>query len=326
MLGLVIFISTCGASLSSGALVGFIFGHPRSMERARKSETNTLSAPSSTKIETGTGSFPESTRDNAASNYDGWANNNLVEVSDWITKIIIGLTLIQFTKITQWLQENGPTVGTAAGFSDPSQSKVFGISIIITFFILGFILSYVYTRTKFSDIIAKSIVSINNTLTNRLHKAEKKVEHLSEQVKSSDRAFAEIVRKLGGDEQSSQALKALYLPPPDSFRLAINVLDDLVQDEARDDLDYLWALKAAAYGQKFQYLRLTSADKSSQEEAADSAFFSAQKAVTISPEQKNYLRSLWNPTDPHYSDDEGDLRALWDDVNQRQRFSGIIDS
>lgn len=105
------------AALGGGFVVGFLFAVPRGTE---------LTASSRLKI-----------------------NNNLVEVSDWLTKIIVGLGLIHLSRMPVYLRESGAYVGeglksgAAGGGPAPAQ---FAAGLILYFVLLGFMAGYLITR------------------------------------------------------------------------------------------------------------------------------------------------------------------------------------
>ena len=75
-------------------------------------------------------------------------NTNLEEVSDWLTKIIIGVTLTQLTKIPGYLQGMADYI-VANSNCDTLDCRFAGpviISLFIYFFIAGFVSGYYYTR------------------------------------------------------------------------------------------------------------------------------------------------------------------------------------
>ncbi len=104
------------AALGGGFVVGFLFAVPRGTE---------LAANSRLKV-----------------------NNNLVEVSDWLTKIIVGLGLIHLSRAPSYLREAGAYVGAGlkpgtAGGPAPEQ---FAAGLILYFVLLGFLAGYLITR------------------------------------------------------------------------------------------------------------------------------------------------------------------------------------
>ena len=82
----------------------------------------------------------------------GAANTNLEQISDWLTKIIVGGALVQFQKLPE-------TINRAAAFMSPSlgseDEKYFAGGIIVFFSILGFLGSYLLTRIYLQPLLAQ---------------------------------------------------------------------------------------------------------------------------------------------------------------------------
>jgi hypothetical protein len=72
------------ACFASGALTGFLFGIPRVLQKPIGFETS--------RSESATGTPP------ALSSYELIINTNLDDVSDWLTKIIVGIGLVEIRK------------------------------------------------------------------------------------------------------------------------------------------------------------------------------------------------------------------------------------
>jgi hypothetical protein len=123
-----------GAALLSGFLLGFIFAIPRVGDQKEK----TASAPS---------------EDSPAP-----FNANLVEISDWLTKIIVGVGLVELKSIPGKLGElsyylapglqPAPCAGAVCTESLISGQAV-GLAILIFYFALGFLFGYVWTMIYF---------------------------------------------------------------------------------------------------------------------------------------------------------------------------------
>nr|WP_281721714.1 hypothetical protein [Nitrosomonas nitrosa] len=103
-----------------GALLGFLFGIPRSLQENRKSEGNAEGRP-------GYG-----------------ANTNLEQISDWLTKIIVGVGLTQIGELGAALGEIGDAFKTVLG--DDFLGKPIAIAIVIYFITAGFLYGYLWTR------------------------------------------------------------------------------------------------------------------------------------------------------------------------------------
>jgi len=119
-----------GASTVCGSAVGFLFGVPRHNE----------SSP-------GPGAQANAKRE------DGYhPNTNLEQISDWLTKIIVGIGLVQFPEGIALLKTLGTTAGPAFGTS-PS-GEIIAISLVVHYllvgFFQGFLLAYLWLPGAFS--------------------------------------------------------------------------------------------------------------------------------------------------------------------------------
>lgn len=119
--GLLLLISL--ASLLCGAVFGFLFGIPRLNKNYDPRED-----------------YQRTTKYTP--------NTNLEDVSDWLTKIIIGVTLTQLTKIPGYLQSLADSIllNNSCETLDCNFARPVIISGVIYFFIAGFITGYFYTR------------------------------------------------------------------------------------------------------------------------------------------------------------------------------------
>ena len=107
-----------GVALAMGVLVGFIFGVPRA---AQDGNAPTLVAVVTYK-----------------------ANTNLEQISDWLTKIIVGVGLVQLTTIPGKLRNLADYFATAFGAPVVPGSVV--LAILGYFGIFGFLLGYLWAR------------------------------------------------------------------------------------------------------------------------------------------------------------------------------------
>jgi hypothetical protein len=119
-----------------GFLIGFIFGIPRSI-KFRFDKTNN-------KLE------------NSTDNQTYFADNtNLEEISDWITKIIVGLTLVESRKLLLFLENSATSI--ANSYPDSSINLlVFSYSLLIFFSGYGFFGGYFWARALFGSILIQS--------------------------------------------------------------------------------------------------------------------------------------------------------------------------
>lgn len=109
------------ASITSGAAIGFLFALPRSI---------TISVPMGT--------------ERPSRGLTVRPNTNLEEVSDWLTKIIVGLTLTQLGKIPSAAAHLFTVLGRALGTLP--ESVIFAGCLVIYAFIIGLVNAWLATR------------------------------------------------------------------------------------------------------------------------------------------------------------------------------------
>lgn len=107
------------ASLATGGLFGFLFGVPRTLT----SEGTAPPAPAVPIIQ---------------------ANTNLEQISDWLTKILIGATLVQLGNVPGGAARLFNAMAPALG--DEPSSPGFAGGIVIYFAVVGFIGGWLITR------------------------------------------------------------------------------------------------------------------------------------------------------------------------------------
>jgi len=108
-----------GAAFFAGTIGGFLFGVPK-VESKPVGQTTSSSSSRYT------------------------ANTNLEDISDWLTKIILGLSLVHVDKIISFVDTVGQ--GVAAAIGAAQGSKVIAISSMIYGFVCGFITIYAWTN------------------------------------------------------------------------------------------------------------------------------------------------------------------------------------
>jgi len=122
---------SCG-SLLTGALLGFLFGIPRA--QANPDASAPAPAPGAANAGAGGGRTPRPFQD----------NTNLEQISDWLTKIIVGLGLINLGQIPTYLGRVAEYF--SKGFGPIEGSESITMALIVAFSVSGFLLGYLLTR------------------------------------------------------------------------------------------------------------------------------------------------------------------------------------
>ena len=144
--------TVAGASTAVGCMLGFLFGIPRSLQQSTVVEQTTLRPD-------GTNEARKAAQ--AAERQAFRSNTSLEEISDWLTKIIIGVGLVQFQTFIAYLYkaallasafvagkeikiaEDAALLNYSGDFSSP-----FFFALIIATLIAGCLFAYLETRTR----------------------------------------------------------------------------------------------------------------------------------------------------------------------------------
>src|SRR5947207_1288333 len=132
------------ASTVSGGAIGFLFGVPKIIQSDKTDATQGTSV-----------SVPSSDMNRATSlqgTYRQQVNTNLTEISDWLTKIIVGLGLIKLARLPSYLSDTAGAL--AAGIGGTPAARALAMGIIVSFSIGGFLLGYLTTRLFLAEALS----------------------------------------------------------------------------------------------------------------------------------------------------------------------------
>jgi hypothetical protein len=115
------------ACLASGGAVGFLFGIPKILQGGGPANNGANGTSADT-----------------ATFYRQQVNTNLEEISDWLTKIIVGLGLVQLGNIPSALSAVASQL--AGSMSTPPNNQAFALALIVYFLVVGFLFGYLSTR------------------------------------------------------------------------------------------------------------------------------------------------------------------------------------
>jgi hypothetical protein len=129
-------------SAMSGGLLGFLFGLPR----GRRAEPPSPRQPpeESTPIQTPATSPRSSVGPGMEREVATRPNTNLEDISDWLTKILVGVGLTQLASIGDGLRRLSSAVAPSLGGT--ANSGAFGLALMITYSLIGFMVGYLWTR------------------------------------------------------------------------------------------------------------------------------------------------------------------------------------
>lgn len=132
------------AYFAVGFLMGFLFGIPRVSQG----------------LGNGGGAATEGEKGGAGvTSYEQRVNTNLVEISDWLTKIIVGLGLIELRAVPERIHRAAVWMGQS--ISDKPATEIESVAsfcgaFIIFFSVVGFLAGYLLTRLYFSGAFSRA--------------------------------------------------------------------------------------------------------------------------------------------------------------------------
>jgi hypothetical protein len=122
------------ACIMAGSVIGFLFAIPRLSNQNSKEQDD-------------------------GSRHSYYSDNtNLEEISDWLTKIIVGVSLVEFKSILGKLSDASHTLSTAfsGGLNSGADYYAFSFGCILFFSFSGFVMGYVWTRLIFPKMLCDS--------------------------------------------------------------------------------------------------------------------------------------------------------------------------
>ena len=257
----VLSLAIAGACTSAGWLVGLLFGIPRSFSRA---QSNSILA-----------SIPSREPDGHRGRRPTRVNTNLEDISDWLTKTMVGVGLTGFYAFPGFLWHAADLVNRS-GFGWSPYGQSLALMLFVYFTAGGFWLGYVGTRTILTKLL---------------------------DVFDSDTTDAtEVLRGA-----TNAVLTHLYEPPPDGYEKAITLGEEFLKDPKRQDDAFLRAWLACAYGQKYSRNRDKGADAGELQQIKACVIREAKAAITADPKMKKLLWSFWQADE---EDLESDLAGI----------------
>jgi len=130
------------AAAAAGAVFGFIFGIPRTLNPADRAAVAAAAS-----------------QEGAAAHAVMAANTNLERVSDWLSTLLIGATLVQIKEIAAWVGALGKDLVKTGTIANDALIPV----IVILFFSLSFLGVYLITRLYLTSAFMQTLAMLTGT-------------------------------------------------------------------------------------------------------------------------------------------------------------------
>ena len=127
------FVLSSHAFLLGGMIVGFLFGIPRQVALSKNKDSK------------------DSTQQDDTYYND---NTNLEDISDWLTKIIVGVSLVEFTRIVRYIDLAAKNLGESFICIESQPAYIMGYGTIVFYASCGLVCGYLWTRIKLVLILA----------------------------------------------------------------------------------------------------------------------------------------------------------------------------
>src|SRR5262249_26586519 len=286
-----------------GGLVGFLFGIPRGMGQATR-----------TSAKNGSSSTSDSSDTSSVQAASGDKSTNLEQISDWLTKIILGAGLTQLVRIPDLMKRLGEAFGKAFG-----DNSFLPIVIVIGSLVFGFSAGYLMTQL----FLVKALLDAERAQTpvDTALKAATNFERAGQLRAATATLEAgltslrpETPKVAKRDLYERLTYNLLYEEPPSGFEKAILYADEYIDQEPTQPSPQVFTNLGAALGQKYRWDSQHQAPQQSLDETRGSALAAAQRAISLEPQMKSVLRTMWNPNDPtKVRSQEDDLEVFFDD-------------
>jgi hypothetical protein len=128
-------LMTAGAAMLSGGLLGFLFGVPHTREgEAAQAKVE--------EREEADGQQSKSVGGDSSPTYR--PNTSLEQISDWLTKMLVGVGLIEIKVIPAKLKSIADYLAKGLGGTD--QAQAFALTMLIYFSVCGFVFGFLWAR------------------------------------------------------------------------------------------------------------------------------------------------------------------------------------
>ena len=207
---------TGGTALLGGGLLGFLFGIPRTLQQEGEGEQRGIGYR---------------------------ANTNLEQISDWLTKILVGVGLTQIAKFPDLLQ--GAADFITKGVTGFDGIQTFAIAVLLFYALCGFLFGFLWTRLIFGG----ALRTADEAFLGEVQKAQQVVIDFKKQSDKDAYALDLVNQQLSRDmptvpvEELTAAIKAAS----DSAKGAIYRQAKTVRSDNWDDNKAIMALSIPVF-------------------------------------------------------------------------------
>jgi len=276
-----------------GGIVGMLFGIPKSIADPARALATPPPQP-------GQGDAPQNGMQTLST------NTNLEEISDWLTKIIVGVGLTEARQIMGFFNTATKRLGASFLVNNPetvdSLAAIAGCMVVFGLTV-GFLLGYLLTRL----FLARAFNLIEQDLRTR-------VQQLQAKVVETKKTNEEV------SQHKDKIYSLLYQYDSQGFRQAIDQLHALLDQDINKSNASLWTYLACANGQAYRWGKEhgdtdNARIKKYRDEALDAV------SQTLKYDTDGWKKALQLAWDKYYptklgngpDKDENDLEVFYDD-------------
>ena len=180
-----------GTSLLIGGFTGFLFGIPRTLQDLDHSD-NSQDKQFSYRV-----------------------NTNLEQISDWLTKILVGVGLTQLSSVPSNLEKLSIFLNKTLATNEDQNAGIYAVVVILYFLVCGFLVGYLATRLLITTAFARADNEalneiekrIDNKLTDTTEKIEKTLTTTQRQIENNAKAIALVDLYLESTDRKEVSIK-----------------------------------------------------------------------------------------------------------------------
>jgi len=286
---------------SIGSLIGFLFGIPRTLQ------SEAPVAPAKTQ-EAGQSERKENS-------YGQAVNTNLEQISDWLTKILVGVGLTQLGQAPQRLMKLAAYFQAGLNGNAPVT-----LVIVLNSSVFGFFAGYLLTRLFLASAFWTAQLQQSENLrgTEQFARGLTEAGAYGKAISALEEALNQLTPDTPKDVKrhiyENLVYNYLYEQPPTGFQKGIEYGRAYIEQEPDTPSARIWAYLAAAYGQQYAWELDHDKRPAVLDASKKSAFEAIQNALKIEPKMKSLLRTMWDPNDPTKEPtEENDLEVFYAD-------------